>query len=162
MKFLIVLICSVLAVCAANYFVFNPSSSPVANQGVAFVTSQHAPPTPNVLTNPAMPNLPIQWLKASNGLVVAMTAAESNSVLAAQAATNTLRAGIRQTQAKAHATNTIESLLEDGRLLRALAEVTMDEINILRTNMPSPMAPRNLNQLKNAIRNKIVAQPDTQ
>lgn len=62
---------------------------------------------------------------------------------------------------KFSATNAVDSFEVDGRLLRALAELLMDEINIVRTNPAAILPPRTLSQLKTTIKNKVLAQPDS-
>jgi hypothetical protein len=64
-------------------------------------------------------------------------------------------------QAKADATGAVDDFYEEGRLIRALAEVMMDEINILRQQPTTVLAVRTLAQLKTAIKAKLAAQADT-
>ena len=65
-------------------------------------------------------------------------------------------------QAKAQATTGIDTgALQAGdkleRIVRALALVTLDEINLIRANFAAPMTPRTATQLVNAVKAKIAA-----
>lgn len=57
---------------------------------------------------------------------------------------------------RAHAKNILDNLRDPVyKLIRAVALITMDEINILRQNPTSVLPPRTAEQLKTAIRNRI-------
>ena len=48
-----------------------------------------------------------------------------------------------------------DELTRTRTIMRAFAEVVLDEINILRADMSPPGAPRTLAQLRNAVRSKL-------
>jgi hypothetical protein len=148
----------------SNVVIVNPTSAPITNRVTQLVTSADTlayQGATNAFINPVLPATgSVNEWKVSNGVVMVLSQADSNAItiynsnLVFQVTTN------RQYQAKAAATNTVEDLNEMGRLIRALAEVTMDEINILRASPTNVFTPRTLSQLKAAIQTKLQAQPD--
>src|SRR6185369_1216645 len=102
----------------------------------------------------------IRFLLVTNGTVIPMSASQSNQIVAAAAAA--ADGALRQT-----ANAPLLALTPDGLILRALADSMIDEINTLRlqisqakTNFSgftnsATLAPRTLNQLRNAITNKV-------
>jgi hypothetical protein len=161
-RYLLFLFAGLLAACASNVLVYDPVSQPVPGRSQAYLLSVHTPEwqgRSNALVNPALPNHPLEWTRVSNGVVVAMSVVESNSIVSAEASSRAAAIAFSEAQAKTNAITTISRYTAEGRLVRALAEATMDEINILRTNLS--LTPRTLTQLTNAIRNKLQAQPDS-
>lgn len=153
---ILVLLLTSLVARAANIVVFDPASTPVANRVVSYVTSADTSVwlgNPNALINPAMPaGVAVNLLKVSGGAVVAMTQAELDSIAAAAAA-----ALIAST--KAGGKTVFDNNFNDGRVLRAIVGVLLDEINTLRTNAALGLPARTPAQARTAIQAKIDAQP---
>lgn len=95
-----------------------------------------------------------------------MTIAESNSIITAgvTASTNiafqSKLAG--ELQAKMDTTNRVDNFHGDARmrLFAALMDVLVDEFNMVRTNPTAVLPPRNLSQVKTALRSRLDAQPN--
>jgi hypothetical protein len=171
MKAILTLILLATFAHASNVFIFEPASSPVLGRGVVYLTSVHTADfqgLPNALINPVMPaawsnGLSVQWLRTNGGgTVVAMNTSESNSIVTAQLAALAAQKAFEEGMAKTNAINGLALMSLEARLIRAVAVVTMNEINILRTNPTATLSARTLTQMTNAIRNELQAQPDTQ
>lgn len=149
---ILILICG--AARAADIVVFNPASTTVPNRVVSYLRSQDTNlwiGNPNALINPALPaGVAVNLLKVSGGLVVQMTTAEINAINAANA-TALIAA------AKAGGKTNFDNDYSDGRVLRAVVAVLLDEINILRAN--AALAAWTPAQARTAIQTKIDAQP---
>jgi hypothetical protein len=169
MKNLLIVCIGLLACCyalASNVLIYDPVSTPVPGKARALLLSVHTPlyqgaTNAVIITNQVLPNVPLQWMRVSNNVIVAMSAAESNLVLAANASAVTNTLALKQAASKTAAQTAIDAYDLNGRLVRALAEVTLDEINILRASPTNVFAARTLTQLTNALRAKLQAQPNT-
>lgn len=139
----------------ANILQYNPASVTVANRVVSFRTSQDTGlwvGVPNTLINPVMPlGVAINDLKVAAGLVVELTAQEKADIAAAQAA-----AGI--VSSKDGAKTMFDDAFPNGRVLRAVAEALLDQLNTLRQNPTATLPVITVAQARTAIRNKIDAQ----
>ena len=131
---------------------YDPSSTPVANQ-VTLIdpsgdTSQYSGQS-NTLINPAsgVPGgVAMKFLKVVGSDVVEMSQAEKDSIAAEEAAA--LIVSVR-----GGAKSSLDQFESYGLLLRALADIIKDEINILRAE--HGLADRTLAQLRTAIKNRI-------
>lgn len=149
----------VMAASGSNVIIYDPPTGKILAYLISANTPEYQGAT-NALINPVLPSVPLQFAKVSNSVVVAMSAAESNAVLAASVALADI--GVR-----AGASNQVQSFRYDGLALRAFADASKDEINLLRLEMSiaktnfvlfqtrATMAPRTLTQLKNSINGKI-------
>lgn len=148
----------------ADILIFDPNSTPVVGRvlGVlASVNTTDYAARADVLISPALPSgTPSDW-KVVSGKVVAMDATDLAALASASAATLAAKKAATELQSKADATGAVDDFYEEGRLIRALAEVMMDEINILRQQPTTVLAVRTLAQLKTAIKAKLAAQADT-
>lgn len=199
-KHLAILLVGALSAPAFDILVYNTTSAPVANQALFPLRSIGAVPvfpanygvlvfsdTPATSNwNGALPNHPLAWCKVSGGTVLAMSTAESNSIVAAQVAADLVSRQAGETAAKLEATNTVElGYYSDGRIARAIADTTRSEINILRAEVTflrmelnkakvnitswraeaafstNGFAPRTAIQMRNAIIGEINSQPNT-
>lgn len=157
-RILLILLCALPAF-GDNVLVYYPPTGTI----IAYIPSAHTPSyagMTNVLINPVLPAVPLEFALVTNGVVVAMTAVQSNAVVAARTAATD--AALRMA-----ARNPVTVLSPEGLVLRAFADTARDEINLLRlevsiakTNFSlfqsrATMAPRTLLQLQNAITNKI-------
>lgn len=115
-----------------------------------YITSVNTPDysfRDDVLINPVLPpNVAYKFLKAENGCIVEMTQDEKDIIIAEEE-TN------RITKIRADAKYSIDNFMDLGLVLRALADVIKDEINILRNEHGLPA--RTLTQLKIAIKDRI-------
>lgn len=150
---------------ASNVLVFSTNSTPVAGRALAYLLSVNTPDyasRTDVLINPSLPNHPLAWCKVSGGVVLAMSTAESNSIVTAQTNAAFAAKQARELAAKVSATNAMVNFLAspEGRAMFAGWEATMDSLNVIRqglagnTNMPL----LTLTQLTNAIKVRINAQ----
>jgi hypothetical protein len=160
------LLVSLLLMCGlafgSDVVLYDPTGLVVTNRVIAVLRSVNTTDyesLTNVLINPVLPTNPQPW-KVLDGNVVALTAQDQTAISNAFAAAQSALATARQTASKTNAPVALENFDETGRLIRALAEVTMNEINILRTNRSTNvLSPRTLTQLKTAITNSLIAQP---
>lgn len=158
-KWLLVVVLLVITASASNVIIYDPPTGKV----IAYLLSVNTPDyegKSNTLINPVLPPVPLEFTKVSNGVVIALSAAESNAVIfaALDAGTNATRSG---------ASSPVTAFSVGGLDLRAIADVAKDEINLLRleisiakTNQAQfssrpTMAPRTLQQFQNALTNKI-------
>lgn len=161
---------------ASPVILFNPTSSPVTNRVISYITNAdtslyinltNALVTPgswetNGITNLIIGSVPgsgipeVNW-KASNRTVVLLSAADNTAISNALAASANTSLTNREAQAKITSLTIITNNFEAGRIHRAFADLLMDELNILRTN--AGMAVRTSAQLKTAMQNKLNAQP---
>lgn len=113
----------------ANILKYDPTSATIANRVVEYLESQDTGKwtgVPNVLVNPVMPvGIGIAYLKVDGGNVVELTQVEKDALTAAAAAGALLGN-------KSGAKGLFDDLLPNGRVLRALVEVLLNEINALR------------------------------
>jgi hypothetical protein len=164
MRAILILFATVAAALASNVLIYDPVSAPIPGMARAYLISVNTPDytgATNALVVPTLPVGPLQWMKVTNGAVVLLGATESNAVVSARAAAVLVEQQSTELLAKTSATNRFENFLEDGRIYRAIAEVMVDELNSIRTNMVPALAPRTLTQARNAIRAKISTQPNT-
>jgi len=168
---------------ASTVVLYDPQSQGVTNRVVAVITSGDTPSfsgLTNVLINPTLPGSggPQNW-KVSGGTVVALTGGDLTAIANAEAAALTAKLQFRERVSKTNALSsaTATALDLDARLLKALAETIMDELNILRTQIQLartnttafqsttnrnnfPMTERTMTQLRTAIITKLNAQSD--
>lgn len=168
MKTLFISLLVAFSASASNVLIFSTNSTPVQGRAIRYLLSVDTPlysGRADALINPVLPNVPLQWVKTNGaGGLVAMSAAESNSVLAASATATAAAIAERQVQAKVGATNALVVYFNspEGRVQFAFMEATMDALNTIRgglagnTNMPL----LTLTQLTNAIKVRINAQAD--
>lgn len=150
---LLILLATALVACASNVLVFDPTSTPVPGRARAYLVSVNTTDfegVTNALINPALPGVALEWVKVTNGTAVAMSLVESNLVVSTESSN-------RLAGARSDAKNGYDADHPLGRLQRAIVEITMREINILRTN--AGLAARTPSQLRTAIRNELDAQP---
>lgn len=132
--------------------IFDPNDPTVANRATQYLPSANTPDysgNANALINPdlsALVGVIVKHWKRSGSSVVEMSQAEKDAI--AQAESDALEESIRE-GAKAK----LDGFLVDSLVLRAFADITKDEINILRAQ--HGLAPRTLTQLKTAIKNRI-------
>jgi hypothetical protein len=164
-----ILFCCLLASAGLAYastvVLVNPTSAPITNRVTQLITSADTLAyrgMTNAFINPTLPatGSPNEW-KVSNGAVMVLSVADSNTITAYNSNLNWLAISNRTAQAKLSATNNLDDLIEDGRIFRAFAQVVLDEINILRTRTTTnALSQRTMGQLKTAIVSNILAQPD--
>lgn len=182
MKRLVISILLVGSLMASTVVVYDPQSSPVTNRVINVILSADTSVfqnRTNVLINPTLPGTgtPEDW-KVVGTNIVELTPVDRIEITNVIIAETAARKALNERAAKTNALLVVDSYQSDGRVLRALAEVTMEEINILRAQIAlartSPTAfqsltnrntvvlnPRTLIQLQNAISNKLQAQNDT-
>ena len=169
MVVLVLVFMPLFALLAGNIIFYDANSPTVANRVTSYRLSLD-PGDPaswtNKLIDPVLPenfltNSRQDFFKVSGGVVVELTGGEKQSVTNAENAIIAAAIAASQAAAKNNATNIVEDFTEQGRITRALAEVVMDEINIIRTNLVPALNPRTLSQLKAAIKAKLAAQPDS-
>jgi hypothetical protein len=97
-------------------------------------------------------------LKLSNNIVVLLSTADQTAISNATVSANIASTQLSERRTKTNALASVNQLDQNGRLIRALAKVTMDEINILRAQ--HGLTSRTLTQLTNAITAELNAQPD--
>lgn len=164
----------VAAAAGSNVLLYQKDSSPVTNRIVPPVL--RAVDVPAVPTNygtlvfssthisnwnGVLPSVPLQWCKASNNVVVALTAAESNSVVTAEANVLSNKLAQAQITAKSLATNYFDNLDEaTKRVIRALAEVTRQAVNTNRVADGFPVI--TVIQWRDRVLQEINAQPNSQ
>lgn len=161
---------------ASPVILFNPTSSPVTNRVIAYITNAdtslyvnktNALILPgsfltNGVTNLLIGSVPgsgipdTDW-KASNRTVVLLSSADNTTISNAIAVASNTSLTNRYAQARTNALTIVTNDFEAGRIQRAFAEVVMKELNILRTN--AGMAVRTTLQLKNAMNTELNAQP---
>lgn len=154
-KIIMLLLLSVAASLATDIYVFNPTSLPVANQGVSYLHSQDTlkwQGSNNVIFNPTMPTNFVSMTKASNGVVVLLTSNEWFTI------TNYHATNINA-QIKAAAAAGYDALDEIRRTLRAIVTLTVNELNRRGTNPTAVIPAVTENQARTAILNNIAAQP---
>ena len=101
----------------------------------------------DVIINPTMPQgVILKYLKHENGSVVEMTQAEKDQVDQEEATANL-------NKVRGLAKGNVDDFTDYGVIIRALAIITMNEINILRAQHSLPA--RTLAQLKTAMKNEI-------
>jgi len=180
-KYLAILMAGMLSAHGFDYLVFNRTSVPVTNQPVGKVERSQTvlPSLPgnfgvmvysdNTGTsnwNGTLPALALEWCKVSNNLVVAVTAAESNSIASALAAEVVASRQARELAAKLSATNALVNFFDSsqGRVVFAFMEATMDQFNNIRTNAAgnTNFPALTLTGLTNAIKVRINAQANNQ
>jgi hypothetical protein len=154
MRYLILLL-TCLTASASNVFLFDTNSVPVSNAFRAYIVSADTLAYRNrtdAILNPSIPAAVtnLQWSKASNGVVVAMTSAEVTSI------TNYWATNSAQ-QTRQGAIDSYESLGGDARFHRALVKLIVDELNAVRTNPAAILPARTYNQARTAITNAIGA-----
>lgn len=163
---------------ALDYVIYNPVSDTVTNRVVATNRSVSALPSlpsghaaliygkASVSNwNGVLPNVPMNWMKVSNNLVVPMTEVESNSIVSAQAITEAA-AAIAALQAAAmesrvQATGQMDNFYTDPYVRRdlALRTVFLNLINNHRTNAVPALAPISEAAVNAALRAILAAQP---
>lgn len=155
--------------CFGGYVVlFNPTSTPVANKVTAvrgpvplkdYLTATNAltfdtPGPPADVVSLKSSNVPQSQWKVSGTNVVELSQAEKDAEATALAAAQAAAAAQALLDAKNRAKQYIDSGLQDNDLLiRALAIVVKDELNILRVQ--HGLAARTDAQLKAAITNEV-------
>lgn len=159
MKTIFAILLCVVPAFGSNVLIYNPTNGNI----IAYITSVNTPSfsgMTNVLFNPVLPAVPLDFSLVTNGVVVAMTTSQSNAVVAARAAET-------DAHIRTSARNPVTLLSPEGLVLRGFADTARDEFNLLRlevsiakTNFAlfqsrQTMAPRTLVQLQNAITNKI-------
>jgi len=149
----VLLLCSGV-VLASNVYLFNPTSYPVTNAGVAVISSadtlRYLGAT-NAIINPVMPTNDIGYTKASNGVVAPMTAAEISSI------TNFIATNATA-QARAGGVSEYDGTDQLARLLKAIVELIVDQLNQVRTNT-NAQAAITYSQARTAITNKLANDP---
>lgn len=174
--YLLLSACVIGVALASPVILFNPTSSPVANRVISYITNAdtslyvnltNALVTPgswetNGITNLLIGNVPgsgipdTNW-KASNRTVVLLSSADNAAISNALAAAANTALTNKEAQSKINSLTVITNNFEAGRIHRAFADLLMDELNILRTN--AGMAVRTSAQLKTAMQNKLNSQP---
>lgn len=155
----------------ANVIIYDPASTPIANKVVRYLRSVQesdyaAHPSVVINKDPSgdnpqvaallAANVPMSEWKVSGSNVVQLTQADKDAIAAAEASAAATAAANYITASKADAKVIVDKVDRYGRMLRAFAEVMVDEISILRAQ--HSLAPRTLVQLRNAINAKIDAQ----
>jgi hypothetical protein len=158
---IVTLLIAALPAMGSNVLIYDPPTGVIIAYIISANTPSYAGMT-NVLIDPVLPATPLEFSLATNGVVVAMTAAQSNAVLAA-------RAAVADASLRMNARDPVTKLSAEGLVLRAFADTARDEINLLRlelsiakTNMTlfqsrATMPPRTLAQLQTAITNKVTS-----
>ena len=131
----------------ANVVIFDE----VTNRVLQYLKSVHTPDYSSrgdAIVNPDVSGLSAdkQYWIHSGGSIREMTASEKQAVDDADNAQAVV-------DRRGEANKQLDT--QDGQVIRAFAEVVMDEINILRDLQKPVLPPRTLIQLKNAIKNKI-------
>lgn len=155
-------ITTVASISGSNVLIFNTNTT----FSIDYLISVNTPAfegRADALINPVLPpGVPILFTKVTGGTVVAMTASESNSILATIAAQ--YDAAIR-----AGAISPLVDFSTVGLLQRAFADTVKDEINIIRnelsvakTNISKfqstpTLSPRTFAQLQTALTNKVAS-----
>lgn len=149
---------------AGPIFQYDPTSPYVTNRGVRLFkgnTLAYLGKTNYLVFATNVPALDMQWLKASNGVVAALTAAESNLVVTLAASNDTYQAGVMR---QAIVDGTIAQLTgsdTEARLARAMLATMLNGFNNSRTQSSSafPLGAFTTNILLNALSNNIRNDP---
>lgn len=183
MKRIFISVLLVGSLMASTVVIYDPQSSPITNRVVNVIRSADTlqfQGRTNALINPVLPVTGTlnDWKVTDTLTIVELTTADrtviTNAILASVAANK----AAQERTSKTNALAAVDSFEMEGRILRAIAEITMDELNILRaqvalartntlafqsaTNRSAVVLnPRTLIQLQNAISNKLQAQSDT-
>lgn len=191
---LVALVLVVFPVTAGIVVFYNPASPGVSNQ-VERIERSVDPASYASATNTLVIAEPMQtpWIEVltnepsalkfdGTNAIVLLTPEEktaiTNAVAAAEAAALAERVAYLERLAKTNALQAVDGKFDvDGRILAAFAEIVMDEVNILRSQVnlartsttqfqsttnknAVALGARTLSQLKTAIRNKIEAQAE--
>lgn len=163
-KFTLILILVAGISFGSTVVITNPNSLGVTNRVVGILSSQDTlawQNTSNAYINPILPTNGtfIEW-KVSNNVVMFLSTVDSNNISIAISNANWQIRTNAEYNAKLYATNVVDNFISDGRVLRAFAQVVLDEVNNLRTNPTTVLPARTMGQLRTAIINNILAQPD--
>lgn len=154
---LLILAAIVAPAIASNVYIFDPNSNPVPNRGIAYIESadtlRYMGQT-NVLFNVSLPtNRESLWLtKMSNGVVMLIKPSEYVAITNWQA-TNGVAI------ARSAAVTVYDDQGSFGRVLNAIMEATVDELNRLRTNQAIGLPSITYQQARTVITNKVVNDP---
>lgn len=160
MKRIFLILIIALPALAGNVYVFDP----VTRHHRDYITSQHTPAyqgRTDVLIDPVLPvGIPLIFTKETNGIVAAMSAAESNAVVLAVLS-------VEDASIRSSAVSPLKEFTGNGLLFRAFADLMKDgfnelrlEISVAKTNTAKfqgtpTLPPRTFAQLQTAITNKI-------
>lgn len=141
----------------ANVLIFDPNSTPVPNRAVRYIRSADTNNfigRADVIINPTMPaGAALDSLVVDNGTVRGMNEPELAAI--AQAQQQAMVDEIARIKDFGKALSDADDT-PTGRVLRALIELIVEEINILRTR--AGLAARTREQVVSAIKAKIDAQ----
>ena len=145
-----------------NYLRYNPDSTPIANRVTWYgaATDHYMESQVNWLREPVLPEgFTVANSKVVAGAVELLSQADWDTIAAAQAAAQAAAEDAYQTQAKATAATLMDVLQSpEGRVIKAVAKIIVDELNILRAQ--HSLVARTLAQVKTAIVAEVNAQPD--
>lgn len=154
---LLLLCLCALAVKAGFIVIFNPTSSPVTNRVTQVIPSgdtlywrTQTNALVDVLSVPAT-NID-QW-KVSNGLVLALSAADSIAITNAAWLTLTNSLTNNVIFQRTNAATVFSATDSRARVEETILEIILSEVNILRVNVA--LAIRTTNQMKTAISNAL-------
>jgi hypothetical protein len=146
-----------------NYIVYDPATTPVAGLVLSYLRSfpeeKESDLGVNRLKNPDLTGVTISNpMKVVSGAVVNLSTAEITQINNAQAAANL--AEMKQASKDIYLTPSSSHNHAIKWGMESLAEVVVDELNLIRANFSPAMTARNYTQAKTAFRTKYEAKID--